>query len=348
MEQAPSRYFAAALLLFPAVVLAQPGKPTLAECARIAADRDRLACYDRLAAHSPAAPPPAAPLEAPAPVPASAGQAEAPPPTASSPHSLESYWELDPEYKRGTFQFRPYRDNYALLLNYTFAPNTRPFRPFDTVVPEASDLSHAELDYQLSFKLKLLQDVSRRHVDLWFGYTQQSFWQAYHPKASSPFRETDYQPELMAVMPVDYHFLGLHGRFLNLGLVHQSNGQSSSLSRSWNRLYLQTGLERGNFSVLGRVWKRFNEKASDDDNPDIVDYMGYGDIAATYRWNGNRLSMLLRQNFRTSRGATSLNWAFPLARGIKGYVQLFSGYGQSLIDYNYSQKSIGFGVLIGD
>jgi len=35
-----------------------------------------------------------------------------------------------------------------------------------------------------------------------------------------------------------------------------------------------------------------------------------------------------------------------VAAGLKAYVQLFSGYGQSLIDYNYAQKTLGLGFLI--
>jgi len=314
----------------------------LTACAGVSDDAQRLACYDRLAGRSSSLP---APTENAAPETATA---ESKPAQAASDSRLSRDWELAPQDKHGRFAFRPHNDNYILLANYTFAPNPRPFAEYTSLAPPGSKLSHTELDFQLSFKLKLLQEIAGTPADLWFGYTQQSFWQAYNSKASSPFRETDYQPEVMAVLPADYHFLGLHGRFVNLGFVHQSNGQSSSLSRSWNRFYLQTGLERGNFTLLARAWKRVNENLSDDDNPDIVDFMGYGDLRAIYRRNGSRFSMLLRQNFRTDRGGVQLGWAFPLSKGVKGYVQLFSGYGQSLIDYNYSQKSIGFGVLIGD
>jgi phospholipase A1 len=127
--------------------------------------------------------------------------------------------------------------------------------------------------------------------------------------------------------------------------VHQSNGQTSTLSRSWNRVYAQVGLERAGWTVLGRVWKRINEAAADDDNRDIVDYMGRGDVIVTYRSNGNDYSALLRRNFSTERGAVQLSWAFPLAGHIKGYVHAFSGYGQSLIDYNYYQNTVGLGLL---
>jgi phospholipase A1 len=54
---------------------------------------------------------------------------------------------------------------------------------------------------------------------------------------------------------------------------------------------------------------------------------------------------LLRHNFSTDRGAVQLSWAFPLAGHIKGYAHLFSGYGQSLIDYNYYQNMLGLGLL---
>src|SRR5206468_2161742 len=190
----------------------------------------------------------------------------------------------------------------------------------------------SELVFQLGFKLKLVEDAFDKPVDLWFGYTQNSFWQAVNQQASSPFRETNYQPELMVVTPLHFSVLGMNARFLNLGFVHQSNGQSSTLSRSWNRVYLQAGLEGGGWTVIGRVWKRINESATGDDNPDIIDYMGHGDVNLAYRHDGNDYAALLRHNFSTGRGAVQLSWAFPLAGHIKGYTQLFSGYGQSLID----------------
>jgi len=333
----------------------------LGECARIDAESQRLECYDRLAASaatSVAMPetsvPPASAPASDATEQAAAATTTADPESAavawddrpaSVPYSLSRHWELDQRDKRGTFGFRPHMENY-LLATYTHRPNTDPYLPFRRLSGNPASLSHAELSFQLGFKMKLLENPMGMPLDIWAAYTQQSFWQADNHEISSPFRESNYQPELMAVMPVDFKLFGLSARYLNIGLVHQSNGQSSTLSRSWNRVYAQLGAERGNFSLTGRVWKRFKEARADDDNPDITDYMGHGDLSAQYRWNEHMFSALGRYNFHTHRGAAQLNWAFPLAHKLKGYVQVLSGYGQSLIDYNYRHHSIGLGVLV--
>ena len=282
--------------------LAQQGAPDLSGCARIPDASQRLACYDRLAGVN------RAPVQSAA---AAASVAQADPeveasldlsPEKTRGFSLADHWELDQQHRRGVFNFRPHHANY-MMVTRTAHPNNEPYRPFRDIADLATDLSHAELVFQLGFKTKLVETAFDKPVDLWFGYTQNSFWQAGNRQASSPFRETNYQPELMAVTPLNFNVLGMHASFLNLGLVHQSNGQASTLSRSWNRMYAQVGLERAGFTVLGRVWKRINEAAIDDNNPDIVDYMGRGDVAVTYRSNGHEYSALLRRNFSTGRDA---------------------------------------------
>jgi phospholipase A1 len=104
-------------------------------------------------------------------------------------------------------------------------------------------------------------------------------------------------------------------------------------------------MEKGNFTLSARVWKQFG---NNEDNPDIADYMGYGDVGGTYRRNGHEFSVFARRNFRTGRGAVRAGWAFPFNTHLKGYVEAFSGYGQSLIDYNHSQTTIGVGVLVSE
>lgn len=312
---------------------------TLAECAGIADDRQRLACFDRLAS-------PAAASENAVP---DQEQQQQPIQEAkrgdTADFSLARHWEVGQENKRGTFDFRAHRPNY-LIANYSTSPNAAPYRPLQPLLSKSQELSHVELAYQLGFKMKVAENFLNSPADVWVAYTQKSFWQAGNDEASSPFRETNYVPEAMLVVPANFALLGLRARFVNLGFVHESNGQTATLSRSWNRVYAQLGLERGNFSLLARTWKRISEDAATDDNPDITDFLGYGDLLGTWRHDGHEWSLLTRYNFRTGHGALQAGWAFPLAGKVKGYLQLFSGYGQSLIDYNYGHKSIGLGVLV--
>ncbi len=254
---------------------------------------------------------------------------------------MSEEWELNPDAKRGLYAVHPLLDNYLLIANQSNATNDRPFRS-----PDGYEAKHVELTYQLSFKAKLLEGVAGSPIDLWAGYTQQSFWQAYARDHSSPFRETNYQPQFMAVLPINKDLGGVAVRFVSLGVVHQSNGQSTTLSRSWNRFYGELGLERGNLAVNARVWKRLDNAKSNNDNPDITDFLGHGDVRVTYRDKGYEYSALMRRNFDTKHGAIQLGLAFPLVVNLKGYVQAFSGYGQSLIDYNYAQKSLGVGIMM--
>ena len=333
---------ATGLLAIASEVFAQALPEGIEACSVIAADAERLACYDRIYGRNTP------------PVPASTGRAL--PESDGRPRQDEAaslpgdssrmsrHWELDPASKQGIFNFRPHRENY-LVATYNSHPNEIPYRPFRLFDPDA-DLAHGELAFQLGFKLKVAENPGNLPLDLWFGYTQRSFWQAGNREASSPFRETNYEPELMAVIPTDLNLLGLKLRFLNLGFVHQSNGGGSTLSRSWNRIYLQAGLERSDVQLLARVWKRIHEDANEDDNPRIADYMGHGDLAASYRWRSHEFSLLTRYNFNTDKGAAQLGWTFPVNSRLKGYIQYFSGYGYTLIDYNAYQRVWGLGVLV--
>ena len=331
-------------LLYAATAFAQDTPTVLADCANIADDGARLACFDKLAAT------PAPRTEAAVIVNPADGSPTATVPVVTAQPSAESsarfsqldHWELDQPYQRGVFKFRPHHGSY-LIATRNYRTNEAPYLPYRELADRDADLSKSELAYQLSFKMKMVQQAFGKPVDLWFGYTQNSFWQAANSKASSPFRETNYQPEVMAIAPIGIDLGGVHLRHVGIGLNHQSNGQSGTLSRSWNRVYAQVGLEKGGLSATARVWKRLNE--SDDDNPDLVDYMGRGDLALAYRRDGHIYSSTLRYNFHTNRGAVLAGWAFPLAGNLKGYAQFFGGYGQSLIDYNYFQRSLGIGVL---
>jgi phospholipase A1 len=315
-------------------------------CSAIAADAERLACYDRVSGRSQPEAVSEPQVES-QPSPRTVSPQAAPPAAPKLLSALSRHWELDDEAKQGAFLFRPHHPNYFLPIKYSTAPNNTPFQ--DTFTQPDLGLDPIETELQLSFKIKAMQGVfGHDNLDLWFGYTVTSFWQAYNGTISSPFRETNYEPEAMLVIRTNYELGGFRGRFLNLGLDHQSNGQSGELSRSWNRIYAQFGFERGNLALMIRPWVRIPESAQSDDNPDIQNYMGHGDLVAVDSKGRNAYSLLLRNNFKTSnnRGALKLNWSFPLVGRLKGYVQYFNGYGESLIDYNARQQSLGLGVSL--
>lgn len=313
----------------------------LSACAAIGYDAQRLHCYDRLAARVAATPAPAEEAQA-------RGRVAAVESAPASP--LAERWELDASARKGIFSFTPYQQNYLLPYHYTDRTNNSPSKVGEVPVVRDDVLNNTEATFQLSFKVKLAQDLFPAGSDLWFGYTQYSVWQVYNEALSSPFRNTDYQPELMYVIPTGGEVLGLKWRMLNLGLVHQSNGRSEPLSRSWNRAYAQFGFERGNFALLLKPWYRFDEDTPDDDNPDITDYVGRGEVLAVYKWGRQEFSARWRNNFQAhdNRGSILLDWSFPLVGNLKGYAQFFNGYGETLLDYNHGQTTFGLGILLTD
>lgn len=128
-------------------------------------------------------------------------------------------------------------------------------------------LDPMELKFQLSLKIKALQGLFKGNGDLWIGYKQTSRMPIFNSALSRPFRETNYEPEVLLSFRTNYRLLGFTGRLLTAGLVHQSIGRAEPLSRSWNQIVAQIGLERRSTTLLFRPWWRIPEASSRDDNP---------------------------------------------------------------------------------
>ena len=344
-----SRGRSAAALLFLSVALQAPAwaqtqtqKP--ADCVEIADDVTRLACYDKTHGRAPRA----ADIPALA-APAASAAALATAAAAELPSRLDARWDLDGT-KGVLFAPRAYKPVYLLPATWTDQVNRRPSSPSpEHSVPADLALRSVEAKYQLSLKAKLGQNLLGSEVSLWGGYTQSSRWQVYDGAASRPFRETNYEPELMLVWPLRAEWAGWRLRMGSVSLNHQSNGRSLPLSRSWNRVIGTLAAERGDWVVEFRPWMRIREKSTDDDNPDLVDYVGRAELLVSRYWGEHALSLQVRHTLRSarnSRGSGQLDYVFPLAGALHGHVQLFSGYGESLIDYNLRQARIGFGVTI--
>ncbi len=354
----------------------------VAACARIAEAASRLACYDKEAGRpldelpvppAPGAPGPAPPLANP-PATTTLPSLSVPPggglkaPDATSVDrpaqlarealderrslgsNLADRWELEDNYDRGRFVLRPYKPMFVLLADWTSNPNQLPTSPNPLNVATTSQrLTSTEAKYQISFKTKAIKGMIAGNGDLWLGYTQQSFWQIYNAAESRPFRETNYEPEVMAVFRTNYSIFGWQGRIAALSLNHQSNGYDQPLSRSWNRIIAEFGFERKDWTLTLRPWWRIPESAESDDNPDIKDYNGRMEMLLVRQSAGHEWSLIARHSLRggnRSHGSAQLGYAWPISSYLKGYVQVFSGYGSSLLDYNHRQTRIGLGISL--
>lgn len=214
-------------------------------------------------------------------------------------------------------------------------------------------------DKYKSAQTEAVFQVSAKHrifgTPFYFAYTQVSFWQAYDHKNSAPFRETDYNPELFYRSDRFDLWSGRVGA--DVGFEHESNGQRVGLSRSWNLLYASPYWYRGDLFIHLKLRYRLPEEDKTDpndpvgdDNPDITDYLGYGDLNVYYRfpWD-HAVHLTVRGNLGTGRGGVAINYNWPIPRAKNSYFCLrFShGYGESLVDYKLKLTRLGFGIMFG-
>ena len=262
---------------------------------------------------------------------------------------LDSRWELARDSKLGTFQMRAYKPVYLLPAFWTSDVNETPSSPNpDNTVPALLDLTSVETKFQISFKTKIVENIFGDNGDLWTAFTQSSRWQVYNGEESRPFRETNYEPEAMLVFRNSYSLGGWKGRMTGIGINHQSNGRGDPLSRSWNRVILNIGLDRENWAFVVRPWWRIPE-GRDDDNPDMQNYIGRGDAMLVYSNGGHEFSLLGRHSLRSgddAHGSLQMDWGFPIDRTLRGHLQVFHGYGESLIDYNHKATYVGLGISL--
>lgn len=245
----------------------------------------------------------------------------------------------------------PHKMNYMLPVSIVDAINRDAYQELSSSTDELKDV---EAKFQISLKIPLLTGEFLNEGDqIFFGFTLESWWQIYAKELSKPFRETNYQPEFFYFTPINFHPFGGNSALV-VGLEHQSNGQSQLLSRGWNRVYINYLYEKRNFALSFRPWYRIpeGEKSSPssgqgDDNPDILDYMGHFELGLVYKYsNSFEFSFKGRNNFATHNGFFELGATFPLWGKLKGYAQVSSGYGESLIDYNVNQKRFGIGIAL--
>lgn len=266
--------------------------------------------------------------------------------------SMVQRWELDSISQSGTFRLTPYKPVYIIPARWSSNPNENPVSgnpnpEYD--YDENPNYNNIEAKFQFSFKTKVLESFLWGHGDLWVAYTQSNNWQIYNKSLSRPFREINYEPEVILNFATNYKLFGFDGRMAGISFNHTSNGKETPLSRSWNRIIMQVGLEKDNWQVYIRPWMRMRGEKKEDDNPGIEEYMGRGEVIVIYSSGKYSLAFTGRHNLnfnKHTRGYAQLAWSYQLKGNLKGYVQAGYGYGETLVDYNNLQAVIGVGVSL--
>ena len=255
----------------------------------------------------------------------------------------------------GVFGFRAYKTNYYLPISYA----DRPYPSYDP----ADAYRQLEVEYQYSFAIDLFADLFNAGEIYGIAMTSHGFWQMYSP--SSPFREVNYNPEVYVSFPIRNGRYGL--KTFRFAYAHASNGQGDietadlnastcsecdaywrrSRTRAWNYLSAVLGFQAGAFFADLTLWAKIDVTmfGYKDENPDILDYYGWGQLNTVYLRGAHKFELFGRLNPVTGYGAVEAGWSYPVfgRESVFWYVKSFSGYGESLIDYDRYVNKIGFG-----
>lgn len=239
--------------------------------------------------------------------------------------------------------FSPYESNY-LIYSYTSHLNKTSIRSYDW----ANHAHKDETKFQISLGFPVYRGIFGEDSLIGASYTQRSWWQSLNIAQSSPFRETNYEPQIFLGFLTGFRWLDFTVRELEFGLNHQSNGRSEKTSRSWNRAYFRTSVTKGNFRAGLKVWYRLTNNKDTDDNPDIIRYLGHYQLSLGYILDRVTVTLQGHYNWNSGYGNAGLGLSYRVAPHLRLYSQLFTGYGESLIDYNYKQTRIGVGIMLND
>jgi phospholipase A1/A2 len=223
-----------------------------------------------------------------------------------------------------------------------------------------------QVKFQFSFKYDLWPSAGRHTVYL--AYTQKSLWDLYD--TSSPFRESNYAPEIFYA---HYHSdrrgqpnpgCGLFSE--QAGVEHESNGEASDASRSWNRIFVgveATCYGEPLYGLLGvRAWYPF----ALGENPKVLRSQGYGELLLGVgideedAHSNGLLTVALRKGTsrQVAKGSVTIDarWR-PTYQRLIGkawkfapylWTQLFTGYGETLGTYDQATTSFRVGVGFSD
>ncbi|WP_370979300.1 phospholipase A [Agaribacterium sp. ZY112] len=243
------------------------------------------------------------------------------------------------------YSLTAHKPNYVMPLSYNKNHN---LKRHDEL--ENSPLQDIEIQFQVSVKFPLWTDIADKPVSLFAAYTNRSFWQAYNSDISAPFRDINHEPEVwLEWKPEQYQLGNTRLSRVRGGFVHQSNGRSDPVSRSWNRFYVEAATDWKDYMFSIKPWIRVPEDEEKDNNPDIEQYMGNFEFISAKAFGQHTVAMMLRNNLRTdNKGAVELTWSIPMGEKVKAYMMYFNGYGETMLNYDHRSERYSLGFVVAD
>lgn len=214
--------------------------------------------------------------------------------------------------------------------------------------------------FQLSFKYQMFNDTGWMSQEqpwlrnLHFAYTQTSLWDWSAP--SAPFYDTSYQP---AFLYSQERCLGGGERDKfrfdwQMGVQHESNGKADPDSRSLNIAFVRPTVVFGRndsfqLTLQPRVWAYLGGLS---DNRDLDEYRGHADLRVVLGWRrGLQLAATGRIGADGGNHSVQLDLTYPVMRYLRNssayvHLQYFTGYGESLLNYNQRSDMLRFGFAL--
>jgi len=212
--------------------------------------------------------------------------------------------------------------------------------------------SYPAAEFQLSLKYRIFaftNDVNPL-ANLYFAYTQTSFWDVISRDPS--FYDTSYKPSGFIYYPeVLFHDsevkLDLQG-----GGEHESNGRGGSAERSLNTVYFQPTLRYQattnlSFALQPRFWDYLSVG---DYDTDLANYRGYGDLTGSVMYD----KVQFATKVTLGKDGNNAGWQFDLRFNLPAFfrfnpaiqIEYFTGYGQTLRQYNQYSSGIRAGLCL--
>lgn len=203
----------------------------------------------------------------------------------------------------------------------------------------------SDAKFQVSFKYRIMNKPLIYDIYPYLAYTQKSFWDIF--QNSAPFAESNYNPAFFLARPFfkDNEMKSL----FTLGVEHESNGRDSiSGTRSWNFISMQCGFFLNPALSAGiKLWAPF----ATEENPDLMDYIGYGEASLNWIIIQSKLSANLSARvgkLSEGKGNIKMELAYRPFRNRNQHLllQWYEGYAESLINYQQKVNMLRIGFVL--